>query len=1859
MRQLFLFCLLASFSVPETLLAQYSYYGTDTLSSYNNSAPNWNINGTGSNSQNAGLTVTSQAGAAYISKGTAPDGTSQYEVKATVKLAGSGGTYVLYLEATPNALLGSTSAGSFYAVAVQNPTFANGGCTAAATLYKAVNGSVSQISSAAVPCADGIAYHAAIGNDHALHFYTNGVEYLNWTDPQPLTGNPGVGGYGMPSGNGVDLVQLGPCDRVAPSSIDSASVQTYATSTMVNLQTAGSSDGANGIGVEGYRWYRDNVEVATTQTPEWSDAGVTAGSSHTYAVQAEDFHGNLAPLTTFSVPVPANAAVDARQVGVRPTGSYWGGRGEQIDTRSGNLNFTYPLVNAISRGWSVPLSLSYNSQNWRLDSSGKAWQLGEDTGFGFGWKLQIGSLTPHYSSYYTLAFYQYSDAGGAAYRLDQNNNGVWTSRDSVYVTYDSNTQRLYFNSGMYWVLGCTSAGTEGDAGTMYPTLLEDTNGNQIAIQYQPGNGVTWTNSSARITQIDDVRPGTNPNGSPTLSFTYNSNTVPHLTGIGNYINSQDSFQFSYSGATALSAPFGSSGASFDTVEFLDSATNNATSLTDTFTYSAANTGELTQVTFPLGGHIRWDYGNAAYSQSTVREVADRYLLWDPTIGERTYNFSSTPSSSGNIPGSRTVTDTHAGAAKTWQFVQNPGTAFGLISTYTEGAAGSQTPLRATNYTWTQDPAGNNYIGRLQRVSDPGQSYAVTSQVDQTVDRYGNVTQSKLYDYSDLNTPAKTYNTTYLTSANGADYTALYIRNRVASTTLTDRNGTTTTLQTNTYDQYPTGIAATGNIQMQDAADYGPSFTARGNLYDSATPWTGWHSHYDQTGTAIWTGNDVNPNHYTSLVTSPQTNYAVPDMVTTGNSWNTALTWSQSLQTTSRTGPNGDNASIRYDQSNRPSNVSSPYGAQTLYQYSTAAPQIVATTNSHWVKTYLDGLGRVAQVQKGDTSSTKSSLEMIYDACGCNPVGKVYQRSLPHTPGATAVWNVYTYDALGRMLTSVRPDGHSTTTYSYAGNTVTITDPAGKWKKITRDAFGQIAQVQEPSPNPATEPNHNTTYAYDVFGHLVQVTMPRTVHGQVVTQTRTWTYDPQTLRLLSKSSPEAGTVTYTYNPDNTLATVTDAKGQRKVYSYDTYGRITQIARGAVANGTFTEDPTQRTTYAYDGANGGYSSATVSRVSQIAYAGPHGMSFTEMYSYHNAGAVTGKRLNIAGGSLGSAAVNLNAAYTYDNEGNPTSIQYPDSQWNSDNTVTGGPTYSYTYDSMERLTGMTDSINTTWVSNASYGAANQLLKLNATSFTETRAYNANLELTELTSGANVHYRYNYAATQDNGQIQSQTDVLSGEVISYQYDSLQRLATASGQGDPTGAWSQAYGYDGFGNLTQKTATNAPALSVAVDPTTNRLQTNAAYDANGNMTTYASDQYSYDLQNRMTQANPASGGTVLYGYDSTNHRIYKGAVSGTAYSAEEIYFYGVEGHKYGTWQINPSSGVLLKASVTKQWFGNRLVSPQDRLDSRGKYYPYGEERTGINPPNPPNDQEKFASYTRDSATGLDYADQRYYDNLIGRFTKPDPFGGSANPISPQSWNRYAYVGGDPANANDPEGLCDFAAAGVTMAASNSPDFANFTANDITAYPFSAGATGPSGGGLLGGIIGVAEQTYGPTSNTTAAIAGLVNAAETPGPINVFAFSGGAGTFTAAINFLSNNGRADIAQRINNITYVSPGANGALYYNSNTIVLQGGLDIYDYAAMIATLVNPSVPVLSASECGHDFGCIAQHFSSLLSSREGTPCPVPLIINQGDYSNPYDAALPAFTNPAYSPGVSDFSPFYGPTQISSGGKEDVTSTFLPY
>jgi RHS repeat-associated protein len=59
----------------------------------------------------------------------------------------------------------------------------------------------------------------------------------------------------------------------------------------------------------------------------------------------------------------------------------------------------------------------------------------------------------------------------------------------------------------------------------------------------------------------------------------------------------------------------------------------------------------------------------------------------------------------------------------------------------------------------------------------------------------------------------------------------------------------------------------------------------------------------------------------------------------------------------------------------------------------------------------------------------------------------------------------------------------------------------------------------------------------------------------------------------------------------------------------------------------------------------------------------------------------------------------------------------------------------------------------------------------------------------------------------------------------------------------------------------------------------------------------------------------------------------------------------------------------------------------------------------------------RDEATGLDHTWWRKYESSAGRWTSPDPYGGSMTIGDPQSFNRYSYVENDPVNFVDPSGL--------------------------------------------------------------------------------------------------------------------------------------------------------------------------------------------------------------------------------------------------
>ena len=253
-------------------------------------------------------------------------------------------------------------------------------------------------------------------------------------------------------------------------------------------------------------------------------------------------------------------------------------------------------------------------------------------------------------------------------------------------------------------------------------------------------------------------------------------------------------------------------------------------------------------------------------------------------------------------------------------------------------------------------------------------------------------------------------------------------------------------------------------------------------------------------------------------------------------------------------------------------------------------------------------------------------------------------------------------------------------------------------------------------------------------------------------------------------------------------------------------------------------------------------------------------------------------------------------------------------------------------------------------------------------------------------VNMQYVYSATQNNGRIAQSNDGVTGEQVTYQYDSLNRLVHAE---TASSAWGESYQYDRFGNLTAKTPTkgSAQALSAMYDAATNR-QMGVQYDANGNQLVGT-----WDVENRLVSENAPDGSTPQWLYDPWGKRVGKGSTDGNGNAIYEFTLYGITGQRLATVGCY-SDSPMCRTTRSNVYFNGRFLGHRDwgsalplgwtgwgRYGQWGlSYWPYGEEEGTPTA----GGQEKFATYFRDWV-GQDYADQRYYASTTGAFFSPDP----------------------------------------------------------------------------------------------------------------------------------------------------------------------------------------------------------------------------------------------------------------------------------
>ena len=139
---------------------------------------------------------------------------------------------------------------------------------------------------------------------------------------------------------------------------------------------------------------------------------------------------------------------------------------------------------------------------------------------------------------------------------------------------------------------------------------------------------------------------------------------------------------------------------------------------------------------------------------------------------------------------------------------------------------------------------------------------------------------------------------------------------------------------------------------------------------------------------------------------------------------------------------------------------------------------------------------------------------------------------------------------------------------------------------------------------------------------------------------------------------------------------------------------------------------------------------------------------------------------------------------------------------------------------------------------------------------------------------------------------------------------------------------------------------------------------------------------------------------------------------------------------------------------------------------------------------QQFSGKERDTETNLDYFGARYFSGAQGRFTSPDPKIMTARHLmSPQKWNKYAYVQNNPLASIDPDGLDDYKvfitdlraggdwAAAKRSAESNGHTMQIYRGGAATIQKYNAAIADPNSR-----VVFVGHSSHDPQTQTTTAV---------------------------------------------------------------------------------------------------------------------------------------------------------------------------------
>ncbi len=619
--------------------------------------------------------------------------------------------------------------------------------------------------------------------------------------------------------------------------------------------------------------------------------------------------------------------------------------------------------------------------------------------------------------------------------------------------------------------------------------------------------------------------------------------------------------------------------------------------------------------------------------------------------------------------------------------------------------------------------------------------------------------------------------------------------------------------------------------------------------------------------------------------------------------------------------------------------------------------------AHRASVQLNGLGLVRRTQTIPSMGMTDIVDVQYDV-----MQRVWHQSRPYRTGFNPVWTTVSYDGLGRVTSTVGPEG-STTAITYnqrqrpgdasnePGATAYQLDPwqRGVWHRT--DALGRLVEVLEPAAGGSGsvfEPEATAArYVYDVLDHLIGFdrSAPSAMRQHGVFQ-----YDGLG-RLTGRRLPERartllvdGTYSfayglfsdvYKYDGRGNLTSHTDARGIRTIFDYgnDPLHRLQAIHYDRTGFGDLGNPvvDTDDVTYQY------LSTGDVALLQSVTTA-----TATTTFNYNNRSLPEYVETTLAAFPQNPISI----GYSYDGFDRLSDLTYPPDYGTA--TIVGlnrKQIYHHfvrhvDYDQGSRpMDVLVDG--TSFISGILYAPDAQVASLNIghdqgllgeTYDIDALTGTLNMQTVTSSQGPLLSLSYNYkrdGAIGQTGQVTAETDNLTAANTRwYQYDALGQLSTVTYGQDPTAStsWMHQFGYDLFGNRTRSKAFGAPSLPLRcvagqkcvggtrpeLGPESRDGLDGLSYDSETNR--IITDGYRYDAAGNIVRAQAKNGQWQRYQYDAAGRLV---VVTDDAGNQLERELYGAD-----TYRLARIAGMgdLPHGQVTLYaWDGGHVVTEFQR----------------------------------------------------------------------------------------------------------------------------------------------------------------------------------------------------------------------------------------------------------------------------------------------------------------------------------------------